>query len=160
DAALATGAHDGWTDSFAQGVLALLGPHARQALGAGQAGRSHHASGARQPRRRAVTRGRGRTVLGDPRPGHEGGRGAHGGAVPPGREPGRVAGMTAMTPAVFSRSGGTMLIRGGRVLDPSSALDTTQDVLVVDGVIRDTGVALAAPEGASVIDAAGKVVCP
>ena len=68
--------------------------------------------------------------------------------------------MTAMTPAVFSRSGGTMLIRGGRVLDPSTALDATQDVLIVDGAIRELGPALPAPDGASVIDATGKVVCP
>ena len=68
--------------------------------------------------------------------------------------------MTMTTSAVFARAGGTIVIRGGRVLDPSTALDATQDVLIVDGAIRELGPALPAPDGASVIDATGKVVCP
>jgi len=68
--------------------------------------------------------------------------------------------MTMTTSAVFARAGGTIVIRGGRVLDPSTALDATRDVLIVDGAIRELGPALPAPDGASVIDATGKVVCP
>ena len=68
--------------------------------------------------------------------------------------------MTMTTSAVFARAGGTIVIRGGRVLDPSTALDATQDVLIVDGAIRELGPALPAPDGANVIDATGKVVCP
>jgi dihydroorotase len=53
----------------------------------------------------------------------------------------------------------TLLIRNGRVLDPSSRVDAVQDILIADGAIARLGRDLAT--GADeVIDATGKVVCP
>ena len=54
---------------------------------------------------------------------------------------------------------GSLLIRGGRVLDPGRGLDTTADVLIEGGRIAEVGAALAAAQ-AQVIDASGLVVCP
>jgi dihydroorotase len=58
---------------------------------------------------------------------------------------------------------GHILIRGGRVIDPSRALDETADVLLADGVIADiaseTG-KLSAGSGATTIDAEGCIVSP
>jgi dihydroorotase len=56
--------------------------------------------------------------------------------------------------------GGTVVVRNGRVLDPANGVDTVQDVLIVDGMVAQVGPKLAAPEGATTIDATGKVVCP
>ncbi len=53
-----------------------------------------------------------------------------------------------------------VLIRGGRVVDPSQALDAVVDVLLADGVVARLGESLAAPERAEVIDAGGLVVTP
>jgi dihydroorotase len=53
----------------------------------------------------------------------------------------------------------TLLIRGGRVVDPASHVDAVQDVLIADGRIQRVGAALDAP-GAEVVDATGKIVCP
>jgi len=52
-----------------------------------------------------------------------------------------------------------LLIRGGRVIDPSSRLDTRADVLIEDGRISQIGPGLKA-RGAEVFDAAGCVVTP
>jgi dihydroorotase len=49
----------------------------------------------------------------------------------------------------------TVLVRGGRLLDPRTALDATADLLVRDGEIAEIGQALEAPEGAEVVDAQG-----
>jgi dihydroorotase len=53
-----------------------------------------------------------------------------------------------------------LLIKGGRVIDPSQKLDDTLDVLVENGLITQIGKGLAAPAGAEIIDAAGKYVVP
>jgi dihydroorotase len=53
-----------------------------------------------------------------------------------------------------------LLLRGGRVVDPSQNQDGVADVLVVDGQIAATGRGLGAPDGAEILDAAGKVVAP
>ena len=55
-----------------------------------------------------------------------------------------------------------LLIRNGRVIDPANGVDAVQDVLVQDGLIAQTGrhIERAAREGAEVLDATGKVVCP
>lgn len=53
----------------------------------------------------------------------------------------------------------TLLIRGGRVVDPSSRLDARADVLVEDGRISQIGEGLKA-KGAEIIDASGCVVAP
>ncbi|GAG40148.1 unnamed protein product, partial [marine sediment metagenome] len=52
----------------------------------------------------------------------------------------------------------TILIRGGRVLDPASDRDEKTDVLIEGGKIAEVGhVKVKADE---VIDAGGKIVCP
>jgi dihydroorotase len=53
-----------------------------------------------------------------------------------------------------------LLIRGGRVIDPSRATDETADVLLRDGKVEAVGRALGVPDGAELIEAAGKVVAP
>jgi len=53
-----------------------------------------------------------------------------------------------------------VLLRGGRVLDPSQSLDEVQDVLLRGGRVEAIGRGLGAPDGAEVIDAAGHVVSP
>ncbi|MBI2073762.1 MAG: dihydroorotase [Gemmatimonadetes bacterium] len=53
-----------------------------------------------------------------------------------------------------------MLIRGGRVIDPSQGQDAVADLLVVDGRIAGMGQGLGAPDGAEIVDARGKVVAP
>ncbi|TFG44718.1 MAG: dihydroorotase, partial [Gemmatimonadales bacterium] len=53
-----------------------------------------------------------------------------------------------------------MLIRGGRVIDPSRGTDGVADLLVEDGKISAVGRGVEAPDGAAIIDAAGKVVAP
>ncbi|HXU91477.1 MAG TPA: dihydroorotase [Methylomirabilota bacterium] len=54
----------------------------------------------------------------------------------------------------------SLVIRGGRVVDPANSLDAVVDVLLEDGKVAKLGAKLAAPAGATVIDAAGKLVCP
>ena len=55
---------------------------------------------------------------------------------------------------------GPLLIRGGRVIDPSQSIDAVQDVLVVDGVIAEVGKGIDPPKRAREIDAGGLVVTP
>ena len=54
----------------------------------------------------------------------------------------------------------TLLIRGGRVIDPAASLDAVHDVLIEDAKIARVGPRLTAPTDARVIEAAGKWVCP
>ena len=53
-----------------------------------------------------------------------------------------------------------LLLRGGRLVDPSADLDTVADILVVDGVISAVGENLDAPKGAQVVECASKIVMP
>ncbi len=53
-----------------------------------------------------------------------------------------------------------ILLRGGRVLDPSQELDAVADVLLRDGQVLDVGHGLGTPDGAEVIECAGTVVAP
>ncbi|MFL5382607.1 MAG: dihydroorotase [Longimicrobiaceae bacterium] len=53
-----------------------------------------------------------------------------------------------------------MLIRGGRVVDPSQGLDAVLDLLLADGRVARLGEGLDAPEGAEVVDASGLIVAP
>jgi dihydroorotase len=53
-----------------------------------------------------------------------------------------------------------LLLRGGRVVDPANGVDAIQDVLIEDAAIKRVGVKLKAPEGAEIVDANGKIVCP
>ena len=53
-----------------------------------------------------------------------------------------------------------LLIKGGRVIDPSQGLDEAADVLVENGLVKEIGKGLKAPAGVEVIDATGKYVVP
>lgn len=53
-----------------------------------------------------------------------------------------------------------LLIRGGRLIDPSRGVDRVTDLLLVDGVVHGDGTNLGAPEGARVLDATGLIVAP
>ncbi len=53
----------------------------------------------------------------------------------------------------------TILIQGGRVIDPASGFDQTADVLLSDGVVAEIG-RLSPPRGARVIDPEGSLVSP
>ncbi|MDW8217443.1 MAG: dihydroorotase [Acidobacteriota bacterium] len=53
-----------------------------------------------------------------------------------------------------------LVIRNGRVCDPSQRLDAVMDVLVVDGRIAALGPNLEAPPDAETVDATGLVVAP
>lgn len=55
----------------------------------------------------------------------------------------------------------SLLIKGGRVIDPAAGLDLEPaDVLVQEGKIAGVGRNLHAPAGARVVDASGKIVSP
>jgi cytosine/adenosine deaminase-related metal-dependent hydrolase len=56
---------------------------------------------------------------------------------------------------------GTLVIVGGRVIDPATATDSIADVVIVNGTVaevREPGAT--APDGATVIDASGKILGP
>lgn len=54
----------------------------------------------------------------------------------------------------------TILIRNGRVIDPSRGTDGVADLLVSEGRIEAVGHNIPAPPGAHLVDASGKVVAP
>jgi dihydroorotase len=54
----------------------------------------------------------------------------------------------------------TLLLRGGRVVDPQTDTDEVADVLVEGDAISSIGTELEAPSGATVVECAGKVVLP
>ena len=54
----------------------------------------------------------------------------------------------------------SLLLTGGRVVDPANHFDSPADVLIVDGKISAVGKNLPAPEGIERFDAGGKIVCP
>ncbi|MHB8839989.1 MAG: amidohydrolase family protein, partial [Gemmatimonadaceae bacterium] len=53
-----------------------------------------------------------------------------------------------------------VLLKGGRLLDPSSQLDGVGDLLVRGGKVEVFGGNIAGPDGAEVIDCTGQVVAP
>ncbi len=53
-----------------------------------------------------------------------------------------------------------MLIKGGRVVDPSGPLDAVRDVRIDHGVIVEIGDHLVARDGEEIVDATGAVVAP
>lgn len=53
-----------------------------------------------------------------------------------------------------------LLLRGGRVLDPSAGRDEISDVLLRDGRIEAVGTSLGVPDGAEVLDCSGLFVSP
>ena len=54
----------------------------------------------------------------------------------------------------------SLILTGGRVIDPANQLDSRADVLIVDGKIFAVGTNLTAPAGTEVLDVKGKIVCP
>jgi dihydroorotase len=58
---------------------------------------------------------------------------------------------------------GPVLLRGGRVVDPASGLDTIGDVYLVDGHVEHAGTGLGEvrrDDGLTSIDCSGQIVCP
>jgi dihydroorotase len=55
---------------------------------------------------------------------------------------------------------GVLVLKDGRVVDPSQKLDATLDVMLVDGHVAKLGSRIPSPEHARVIDCAGLVVAP
>ncbi len=53
-----------------------------------------------------------------------------------------------------------VLIQGGRVIDPEQGIDGPADVLLEGGTVSAVGSNLAVVEGAKVLDASGRIVCP
>lgn len=53
-----------------------------------------------------------------------------------------------------------ILLKGGRVVDPSQKHDAVADLLVVDGKVEKVGRNLGTPDGAEVFELGGKVVAP
>src|SRR3989449_98061 len=54
----------------------------------------------------------------------------------------------------------SLLLQGGRVIDPSRGFDQVADVLIQDGKIAAVGTGLGIPDGAEVRDVRGNVVAP
>ncbi|MEQ1857533.1 MAG: amidohydrolase family protein, partial [Longimicrobiales bacterium] len=54
----------------------------------------------------------------------------------------------------------SLLLRGGRVVDPSQKLDAKRDVLLVDGKVARVRAKIDAPGNARVLDCSGLVVTP
>lgn len=54
----------------------------------------------------------------------------------------------------------SLLIRGGRLIDPASRTDAPVDLLIEDGQVRRVGRDLPAPRGLRVLEAAGLIVAP
>jgi dihydroorotase len=53
-----------------------------------------------------------------------------------------------------------ILLKGGRVVDPSQKLDAVLDVLLVDGFIADVTADAHAHADAQILDVSGQIVCP
>jgi dihydroorotase len=54
----------------------------------------------------------------------------------------------------------SLLLTGGRVVDPANRFDSEADVLLLDGKVSAVGKNLSAPDGVERFDARGKVVAP
>jgi dihydroorotase len=54
----------------------------------------------------------------------------------------------------------SLLLTGGRVIDPANHFDSPADVLIIDGKISAVGKNLSAPKGVEKFDAKGKIVSP
>jgi dihydroorotase len=53
-----------------------------------------------------------------------------------------------------------IVIRGGRVIDPSRGIDTVGDIYLADGKIASVGQDIGSPDDALVLSAAGRIVTP
>lgn len=54
----------------------------------------------------------------------------------------------------------SLLLTGGRVVDPANQFDSIADVLILDGKISAVGKNLSAPAGVETFDATGKIISP
>jgi dihydroorotase len=54
----------------------------------------------------------------------------------------------------------SLILTGGRVVDPANKFDSVADVLIIDGKISAVGKNLSAPAGVETFDAKGKIVSP
>jgi dihydroorotase len=54
----------------------------------------------------------------------------------------------------------SLLLTGGRVVDPANNFDSPADILIVDGKIFAVGKKISAPAGVETFDATGKIVSP
>jgi dihydroorotase len=54
----------------------------------------------------------------------------------------------------------SLLLTGGRVIDPANKFDSSADVLILGGKISAVGKNLSATKGIEKIDARGKIICP
>ena len=54
----------------------------------------------------------------------------------------------------------SLLLQGGRVIDPANGFDQVADLLISDRKIADVGSGLVSPEDADIVDCTGQVVCP
>jgi dihydroorotase len=57
-------------------------------------------------------------------------------------------------------SRGSLLIKGGRLVDPSLALDALRDVRITGGIVYEIGEGLEAHEGEAVLDVSNAIVAP
>lgn len=53
-----------------------------------------------------------------------------------------------------------LMLKGGRVVDPSRGLDEVTDLLLADGVVEAVGMGLGVPDDARIVECAGHVVTP
>ena len=53
-----------------------------------------------------------------------------------------------------------LLLKGGKLVDPSQKLNKIGDLLIVDGLVSGVGGSIAGPEGADIIDCDGLIVSP
>ena len=54
----------------------------------------------------------------------------------------------------------SLLLTGGRVIDPANQFDSIADVLILNGKISAVGKNLSAPANVEIFDASGKIICP
>ena len=53
-----------------------------------------------------------------------------------------------------------LLLRGGRIVDPSQGIDAVGDVLLRNGKVEACGGSLGTPDGAETLDCSGLIVSP
>ena len=54
----------------------------------------------------------------------------------------------------------SLVVRGGRIIDPAAGVDLIGDLLIEDGIVTSVGECVAPPPGGTLLDATGLVVCP
>src|SRR5204863_40893 len=146
----AAGAHGSGVHTFAARVL----PRVRGDRGAPRAcpqRAAHHAPRPDEPRRGDRLARRRRSAQRNPRPGDQRRRGTNGRSLSARRWETRAR---RRRQARRPRLMGPLLLRGGRVIDPSRGFDQTADVLIQDGKVAAVGPGLGTPEGVEVRDVA------